>query len=276
MLEPIVLGGLSGVVVDAVGTLIEADPPVSAAYREAALRQGVDLTTEDVRSRFGQAFHQTEADDRRDGLATDESGEVQRWRGIVAAVLPDLPDPDRAFRELWDHFGRPDAWRLFDDAQAALSELERVGLAVRIGSNFDGRLRSIVSGLLPRWRDSLVISSEVGWKKPGAGFFEAACRSLGLDRSHVLVVGDDLENDYRGPRRIGMASLLLDRRGRADTSVDRIASLADLGDWIRRRSPGSNIQPAETCRTPLGDLGVGQGRVPSAGPSRGCPDETLP
>ncbi|MFO0961094.1 MAG: hypothetical protein U0800_27245 [Isosphaeraceae bacterium] len=111
MLEGIGANELLGVVIDAVGTLIEPVPPVSLAYRDAAIRQGIDLEAEEVRSRFGRAFREAEAGDLRGRLATDESGEVRRWRAIVARALPELPDPERGFLELWDHFGRPDSWR---------------------------------------------------------------------------------------------------------------------------------------------------------------------
>lgn len=238
MLEKIQRKRPAGVVIDAVGTLIEAHPSVADAYRSAALRQGIYLASDTIRSRFGRAFQTVEAEDLGGSLATDERIEVSRWRRIVAETLPELPDPERGFQELWDHFGRPEAWRPYDDAPAVLRDLESLGIAMRIGSNFDGRLRPIVDGLpdLRRWRDALVISSEVGYRKPHPAFYEAACRSLGMERSSVLFVGDDLENDYQGPRRAGIAALLLDRRDRFHDPLDRIASLNELADWIQRWS----------------------------------------
>ncbi|MFO0961093.1 MAG: HAD-IA family hydrolase [Isosphaeraceae bacterium] len=126
---------------------------------------------------------------------------------------------------------------LFDDALPTLEALGRSGLRVRIGSNFDGRLRPIVRGLwgMSPYADSLVISSEVGWRKPHPGFYEAACRSMGLESGRVLFVGDDAENDYQGPRRCGIPSLLLDRTGRYREVDERIGTLADLVDRIAPR-----------------------------------------
>ena len=37
--------------------------------------------------------------------------ERERWQRIVAAVLDDVADGEGCFRELWQHFGRPEAWR---------------------------------------------------------------------------------------------------------------------------------------------------------------------
>ena len=44
----------------------------------------------------------------------DEAREVRRWRHIVAEALPEVPDPERAFAELWHNFGQAQAWRTFD------------------------------------------------------------------------------------------------------------------------------------------------------------------
>ena len=146
-------------------------------------------------------------------LSTDEATERRRWRMIVTGVLPEVAEPDRAFDELWEHFGRPDSWRCYPDVVPVLDSLAEQGLSVCVGSNFDGRLRGVVKGL-PELKDrseSLVISSEVGYRKPHPSFFRAACAHLGLPPEHVLCVGDDPENDVRGAIRAGLSALLLDR-----------------------------------------------------------------
>ena len=160
-------------------------------------------------------------------MVTDEAIEHRRWRRIVANVLPDLPDLDRAFAELWDHFGRPEAWRCFPDVGRGLLDLRDAGYRLRIASNFDGRLRSVAAGLpdLAGFVDELVISSEVGHRKPHPSFYLAACVSLGLSPDRVLCVGDDPENDVLGPERAGLRGLYLDRDGRKALGL---ASFPDL------------------------------------------------
>ena len=101
-----------GIVFDAVGTLIEASPSVSAAYAQAAARQGIELDLNLVRSRFSHAFRQDEAHELRGPLATDESIELRRWKRIVTCVLPEVPDADRAFDDLWRHFADPARWTI--------------------------------------------------------------------------------------------------------------------------------------------------------------------
>jgi putative hydrolase of the HAD superfamily len=222
--------GIEGIVFDAVGTLIKPDPSVAMAYTEAARRQGIELEPEEVRARFGVHFSSDAVHAEQGVFSTDEATERRRWRQIVIGVLPELPDPDRAFDELWDHFCRPSSWRCFPDVAPALEALKQMGLATCVGSNFDGRLRGVVRGLpaLQPWVDSLVISSEVGYRKPHPGFFRAACGHLGLPPDRVLCVGDDVENDVLGAIRAGLSGLLLDRGASRPADLPHVANLTAL------------------------------------------------
>jgi putative hydrolase of the HAD superfamily len=227
---------VEGIVLDAVGTLIDPSPPVARAYADAALRQGVLVDEAEVKRRFGRHFRNDEVDEQRGPMVTDEAIEYRRWRRIVANVLPDVPDLDRAFAELWDHFGRPEAWRCFPDVGRGLLDLREAGFRLRIASNFDGRLRSVAAGLpdLAGFADELVISAEVGHRKPHPSFYLAACASLGLPPDRVLCVGDDPENDVLGPERAGLRGLLLDRDGRRPPGLASFPDLLALNESIVR------------------------------------------
>ncbi len=227
---------IQAIVIDAVGTLIEPSPSVSEAYTQAALRQGIALDRVLVKERFRNHFRRDEAHELRGPMATDEGTEWKRWNRIVHAVLPEVPDATRAFAELWDHFARPESWVVFDDAVAALDCWTRAGLAVRIASNFDSRLRGVLAGFpeLAAWRDGLVISSEVGYRKPHGRFYEVACERLGVEPPRVLCIGDDLVNDVQGALRAGLQAVLLDRDGQipleGDLPVRRVRSLSELAE----------------------------------------------
>jgi putative hydrolase of the HAD superfamily len=231
---------IQGIVFDAVGTLIHPSPSVAEVYASAAARQGVGLDREEVKARFFHQFGADEVDDRRGRLATDEPTERERWRRIVHRVLPEVPDPDRAFGELWEYFGRPDSWELDPDAAETIGSLRAAGYRLRIGSNFDGRLRGVIRGLtaLKTFDEPILISSEIGFRKPHPTFYEAAAASLNLSPSRILWVGDDLENDYGGPIRAGFTAGLLDRDAAVtDRTIRTIARLAQLrpGPAVKRR-----------------------------------------
>lgn len=222
--------GIRGIVFDAVGTLIEPVPSVAEAYTTAARRQGVVLDPKEVRARFHVHFQSDGVHAQRGFLSTDEETERRRWRMIVNGVLPEVAQPDQAFDELWDHFSQPTSWRSFPDVAATLDALIEQGISVCIGSNFDGRLRGVVNGL-PQLRgraESLVISSEVGYRKPHPSFFQAACTHLELPPAAVLCVGDDLENDVRGAIRAGLSGLLLERGAHKPDTLAHVSNLTAL------------------------------------------------
>jgi putative hydrolase of the HAD superfamily len=225
------LTGVRAVVFDAVGTLIRPDPPAHAVYADVGRRFGSRLDQAVITARFRAAFRAEEEVDRAAGWRTDEDREERRWRTIVAATLDDVADGESCFRELWRHFARPSAWRCDADAGRVIAELRRRELAVGIASNFDGRLRSVVAGLPAIASVSpLVISSEVGWRKPAGGFFEAVARAVGCEPCEVLHVGDDLANDFEGAVAAGLAAVLFDPLGHASENAGRVRHLARLLD----------------------------------------------
>ena len=239
------LNGIRGIVFDAVGTLIKPVPSVAEAYTAAAGRQGISIRPAEVRERFQHHF-QNEGEHAGNGrLSTDEGTERRRWRGIVGGVLAEVPDPDRAFEELWEHFSHPGSWRCYPDVEPALGGLADAGISVCVGSNFDSRLRGVVQGIaeLGPCIDSLVISSEVGYRKPHALFFEAVCSHLGLPAHQVLCVGDDIENDVRGAIRAGLSGILIDRGGNRPADLPHVPVLTALVEmrFVQKR-PNSRLR----------------------------------
>jgi putative hydrolase of the HAD superfamily len=171
-------------------------------------------------------------------MSTDEAVEFRRWRRIVGAVLPEVPDPDRAFQELWDHFARPSAWFWFDDVTPALARLQEARIAIGVGSNFDRRLRTVLQGLGPLapLAEAAIISSEVGYRKPHPLFYRSLCETFRLPPEQILFVGDDVANDLDGPRRAGLQAILLDREGQAVPDRPSLPDLAGLVDLLNRRT----------------------------------------
>jgi putative hydrolase of the HAD superfamily len=215
---------------DAVGTLIHPDPPAPAVYADAARRFGGRLDLPAIGARFRIAFRRQEEIDHGGGLRTDEAREVARWRAIVAEVLDDVTDFEGCFAFLYAHFARPAAWRCDEEAAAVLAELARRGYRLGIASNFDERLRQVAEGL-PGLApvEHLVVSSEVGWRKPAPEFFRHMCAQSGLPPELVLLVGDDPVNDYGGARACGLHALLYDPAGAGPVpAAARVSRWADL------------------------------------------------
>lgn len=215
---------------DAVGTLIHPDPPAPMVYAAAGRRFGSRLDEATIAARFRAAFRRQEEVDRASNLRTDEAREVARWRAIVGEVLDDISDTETCFQVLYAHFAQPSAWRCQPESATVLAALAKRGHVLGIASNFDHRLRGLVENM-PALRPvrHLVISSEIGWRKPGPEFFAAMCRQADSPPEQVLYVGDDLVNDYQGARNAGVRAVLLAAHGIAGDPVEaRITSLREL------------------------------------------------
>lgn len=220
------------IALDAVGTLIYAEPSVAAAYALYGQRFGSRLSAEEVRRRFAEAFR------RADELAIKQFGERGRtneeferdfWQQVVRDVLPDVSEPSACFDSLFEHFGRPESWRCFDDVAVTLKELDQRGYRVLIASNFDARLHRVCDGLT-ELRDirCRVISSLVGYRKTHRGFYSAVVEAAECDPNKVLMVGDDLVNDVESARAAGIAAVHLQR----DADHSQLRQLSDLLEML--------------------------------------------
>jgi HAD superfamily hydrolase (TIGR01549 family) len=93
---------------------------------------------------------------------------------------------------------------------SALRESHRLGVV----SNFDyaPTCRAILEreGIAALF-DTIVISDEVGWRKPKPVIFETALARLGLRPAEALFVGDRADIDVLGARGVGMPSVWINR-----------------------------------------------------------------
>src|SRR5208282_1862494 len=159
---------------------------------------------------------------------------------IVGSVLDDVGDPAACFRELFAHFSRPSAWRCDKDAGGVIEQMARQAYVLGVASNYDSRLRPVVAGL-PALRpvQHLVISSEVGWRKAAKPFFESLCRTARLPAHQILLVGDDLVNDYEGARAAGLEAVLVARHASGfPPGITGIGRLRELPRFVRKPVEG--------------------------------------
>lgn len=200
---------------DAVGTLIYPEPDVATAYAHIGAKYGSHLTPTDLRLRFRSVFAESTVaclpvDDGH--TVTNEPLEVERWRWIVARMLPDVTDPETCFDELYDHFARPDHWRLFDDVAETLTELRSRGIRIAIASNFDQRLHAVCRGFSEFGEvEHIVVSTEAGACKPSSRFYAALKKACDCRPEEMLMVGDEYESDVAGPLQANIPAVWLDR-----------------------------------------------------------------
>ena len=215
---------------DAVGTLLFPSRPALETYQLLAREDGSSESIEILSQRFRQAYNREEEIDRANRWLTDEPREVLRWRRIVEATLPQLRDPATGFQRLFAHYARADSWNVTAGAGQVLDTLTDRGLRLGMASNFDARLADVVrhQPALSPVRHALIISSQVGFRKPAQAFFERVIASADCPASAILFVGDDLDNDFEGARAAGLVPVLFDPQDRYQSIRPRIHSLLEL------------------------------------------------
>jgi putative hydrolase of the HAD superfamily len=110
-------------------------------------------------------------------------------------------------------------------------------------SNADGRVAELLQRLgLAELVEFVIDSHVVGVSKPDPRIFRMGADRFGLEPEQCLYVGDLYAIDVLGARAAGLQPLLLDPFGRLAQwdDVDRIASVAELPEWLAVRGGRSS------------------------------------
>ncbi len=195
---------------DAVGTILHPSPSVSEIYHHYARKHGYPAEFTKLKQRIREAFGRQEAMDASLEWKTNESREENRWRSIVQESFPGMNSLEKCFQELYQVFATAWAWRV-EPALAGWLDLAK-SRAIRVGlaSNFDHRLRNLIGEFSPlRAFSEVIISSEIGWRKPAPRFYELALMRAKQKPSQVLFLGDNFRFDVQVPREMGMHAALI-------------------------------------------------------------------
>jgi len=135
---------------------------------------------------------------------------------VVAVLRAASVEPDPALvtdlaREETTYFTR--ATRLFDDSLPAVRALRTAGAAVALVSNCSNNTRPTIVRLgLDDEFDAVVLSFEVGSRKPEPAIYQHALDRLGARGTDAVFV-DDQAAYCDGARALGMDTRLIIRRG---------------------------------------------------------------
>jgi putative hydrolase of the HAD superfamily len=213
------------VLLDALGTLVELQPPAPRLRRLLA-DEGFAISEESAAAGFGAEIsyylaHHLEGSDRerledlRDRCATTM---------MDALDLPGL-DHATARRVMLGAL----EFTPYPDALEALGVLRERGHVLVIASNWDCSLPDWLgpAGLL-ELVDGVVTSAEAGAAKPDPAVFRGALELAGAEPADAVHVGDSLDNDVEGARAVGLRAILVQRDGDPPAGVEAVRVLTEL------------------------------------------------
>lgn len=232
---------IRAVLFDAFGTLFRPRAPIHQQYAEIASTYGLIVQADDIKTGFRRAFKEQSEAHPLYGKHSVPPLHHEDWWGMVIErtfQYAHVADSDLQIAlptllpELIEHFASMKGYTIHDDVMPCLQELQHTNLKLGIISNSDPRTMKVMEslGIVPEYisPDSITTSWEVGKAKPSLEIFQAAARKLGVAPHETLMVGDDLDEDYKGAREAGLQSVLLQRSRHNADYVRRENSKADL------------------------------------------------
>ena len=210
-------------------TLIHPGPAFQGTgYREFCARHGVVVQPE----LFVQAVAAAAAVlDTTDG-AYDPQIFIDYTRRIIVGMGGSGERVDCAARNIYEEWSACRHFALYEDVPEVLRDLHGRGLTIGLISNTQRCLDSFRSHFALEGLVSVAVSSAAhGYMKPHPSIFQAALERAGASAGEAVMVGDSLQHDVAGARRLGMRAVLVSRAGPAPgcpPDVPVITTLRDL------------------------------------------------
>lgn len=220
----------SAVLLDAFGTLVGLDRPVSRlrtrlaeegfAYPEAVVAAALDGE---------MRFYRERHDEGRDAASLADLR--RRCAGVLAEGLGDAPPPLDLLAQCLLYSLE---FVLLPDALPALDALRSRGHRLAMVSNWDYSLPEELERLGVAHRfDAVAVSATLAVAKPAPAIFQWALDALEVEPGAAVHCGDHPEKDCLGARAAGIPAVLVDRENRfPNTTCPRISRLTDLPEAV--------------------------------------------
>ena len=215
-------------------TLIHPGPTFGGdGYRAFAARHGLRADPERFAAAVADAA--AELDFARNTVYRPDPF-IRYAARVLRGMGAEGPEPrlDRCAREIYDEWGHPQHFTLYDDVLGTLRALHGRGYRIGLISNTHRCLATFQRHFaLEPFVTAAVSSFEHGRLKPDPSIFRAALAQVGVAAGDGVMVGDSVAHDIAGARRVGMGAVLLARTGGAaapepGAGVQVVRSLAEL------------------------------------------------
>lgn len=143
-------------------------------------------------------------------------GKIKSIRELLVSTFRDVLDRDERLHEqladaYWEYFCHTCIFE--EGAEEMLDQLKgRYQLGIITNGISDSQGKRLQAGGIDGLFEAVIISDEVGLRKPDKGIFEIALRELNAERHEVLYVGDSVEDDLVGAMNAGIDFCFYNRK----------------------------------------------------------------
>lgn len=200
------------VLLDALGTLVELEPPAPHLAAELARRWQLEVTEAEAATALAAeiGYYKAHHLEGRDEASLAELR--RRCAGVLHGALPEAARERVEPEELVPALLAALRFRAYPDVSAWLAVLRAAGLKLAVVSNWDVSLGEVLERVgIAELLDCVVTSAAVGAAKPDPAPFERALACLGVEPHEAVHLGDSPDLDLPGAAAAGIEAVLISR-----------------------------------------------------------------
>jgi HAD superfamily hydrolase (TIGR01549 family) len=205
------------IMLDLGGTMVDLSPPREVVLTGLLSKHGLETPVE----RTARVLAKADGKFDEDFAKLDGKEETTFWSKYDMFVLKelgftgDIAHFSKEAGELFDKIiPKVESWAAYPDTKPILEMMEKKDLVLGVVSNATDLAVRVLDNLgLTKYFDTIVVSQEVGVRKPSPEIFRIAAKRAGVSPSRCLYAGDKFSVDVVGAKRAGMNAVLIDRVG---------------------------------------------------------------
>ena len=213
-----------------------------------------EVFTRDYSTLVAQRAKRIDADRFAAAYFTTAKGQIKRsaetlqehsFQDRLMTTFAECGAPNALSADELDRFAHALCMQVLDGARTvdgALDAVQRLSKRFRLGLLSNYPMPVVVEGTLARFGmehafGRVVVSGAIGWMKPHEKAYRALLDGFVADPGRAVFVGDNLENDVVGPKRLGLKTAWFAPGATtpAESAIDFHAqSLGELVEWCER------------------------------------------
>ncbi|KPN97541.1 2-haloalkanoic acid dehalogenase [Lysinibacillus sp. ZYM-1] len=149
---------------------------------------------------------------------------------VLASLFDEFPPrykmPRHAIQDFWNHHF-PQCFSINQDTITIINSIKKqVKVGIITNGSVERQKAKIFHTNLDHCFDTIIISDEVGWRKPDKRIFEFALNRLHVNPEDTLFVGDDLEKDIGGCQQANIKGIWFNpSKSKNDTDIQPYAEI---------------------------------------------------